>query len=280
MNKIKHFKENGFYIEKSVISISLQEELFLIFYDLALSSLNRNKIKLDFEIKNINEVSFPNDILILDKILSALLEHSNDHIAEIYDTVSYSSTFLKFISLPKIEGTVRELLSLKKHTPLYSATHRIRMDFPKDVKRKAGWHQEIFYTLPETRFLQTWAPVLRDSTVENGTLGICKKSHLNGIAEQTWEEERKDYATRITIDEKVIEQYEQINVPMELGDVIYFDPHLIHRSGYNSSQQVRYSQVGMWNDCSYKDFRAPKPDFISRTISLRENYEKYKDSIK
>ena len=67
---------------------------------------------------------------------------------------------------------------------------------------------------------------------------------------------------------------------MELGDVIYFDPHLIHRSGYNSSQQVRYSQVGMWNDCSYKDFRAPKPDFISRTISLRENYEKYKDSIK
>ena len=29
MNKIKDFKENGFYIEKSVIPISLQEELFL-----------------------------------------------------------------------------------------------------------------------------------------------------------------------------------------------------------------------------------------------------------
>jgi len=280
MKKIKDFKENGFYIEKSVIPKSLQEELFLVFYDLALSSLNRNKIKLDFEIKNINKVSFPNDVVKLDEILSALLAHTNDHIAEIYDTVAYSSTFLKFISLPKIEETARELLSLKKHTPLYSATHRIRMDFPKDIKRKAGWHQEIFYTLPETRFLQTWAPVLRDSTVDYGTLLICKKSHLNGIAKQTWEEEKKDYATRITIDNQIIEQYEKIELPMELGDVIYFDPHLIHRSGYNSSKEVRYSQVGMWNDCSYKSFRAPKPDFISRTIGLRENYKNHKDLIK
>ena len=231
------------------------------------------------ELREILLSNKPNEMLeISSKGTVPVLQFSNDVLDESLDIISWAME--SHAPSVHIYSEAEELLSLKKHTPLYSATHRIRMDFPKDVKRKAGWHQEIFYTLPEARFLQTWAPVLRDSTVENGTLGICKKSHLNGIAEQTWEEERKDYATRITIDEKVIEQYEQIDVSMELGDVIYFDPHLIHRSGYNSSQQVRYSQVGMWNDCSYKDFRAPKPDFNSRTISLRENYEKYKDSIK
>jgi|TARA_B110001454_G_C12328059_1_gene270674 hypothetical protein len=40
MEKIRYFKENGFYIEKSVTPKSSQEELFLIFYDLAWYSDN------------------------------------------------------------------------------------------------------------------------------------------------------------------------------------------------------------------------------------------------
>ena len=62
---------------------------------------------------------------------------------------------------------------------------------------------------------------------------------------------------------------------MTLGDVMFFDPHLIHRSGYNSSNEIRYSQVGMWNDCSHKGFRTPKPAFVSRSDSPKENYDKH-----
>ena len=62
---------------------------------------------------------------------------------------------------------------------------------------------------------------------------------------------------------------------MEIGDVLFFDPLLFHRSGHNSSKEIRFSQVGMWNDCSTMGFRAPKPSFISRTYSPRDNYEKH-----
>ena len=44
---------------------------------------------------------------------------------------------------------------------------------------------------------------------------------------------------------------------------------------YFSSKEIRFSQVGMWNDCSTMGFRAPKPSFISRTYSPRDNYEKH-----
>ena len=60
---------------------------------------------------------------------------------------------------------------------------------------------------------------------------------------------------------------------MNIVDVMFFDRHLIHRSGYNSSNEIIYSQVGLWNDCSYKGFRTPKPAFESRTFSPRDNYD-------
>ena len=41
MDKIKKFNEDGFYIEKSIIPVTLHRELFLTFYDLITSMVNR-----------------------------------------------------------------------------------------------------------------------------------------------------------------------------------------------------------------------------------------------
>ena len=39
---------------------------------------------------------------------------------------------------------------------------------------------------------------------------------------------------------------------------------------------MRFSLVGMWNDTFYKGFNAPKPNFISRSITSKEYFEKIK----
>ena len=54
MNKIKEFNENGFCIAKSIIPVALHKELFLTFYDLVTSMVNRHKVQLDFDFKDIN----------------------------------------------------------------------------------------------------------------------------------------------------------------------------------------------------------------------------------
>ena len=272
---LKDFITNGYHIEKSVTPLSVHEELFFIFYDLSLSAINRNKIKLDYIPKNIDDCIFPDDINELDRVLLSLLEYDRDLLGEIYDTVAYCSTFFKLVSNSKIEEISRDILSLQKSSTLYSTTHRIRMDWPEDEKRRAGWHQEIFHTYPDFKFIQTWSPVIRNSTIENGTIKVCPGSHKHGIAKQNWEDEKDGYATRILIDENVVNKYEQLDLAMSVGDVLFFDPLLFHRSGHNSSDEIRFSQVGMWNDCSIKGFRAPKPNFISRTYSPRDNYEKH-----
>jgi hypothetical protein len=267
------FGNNGYIIEENFIDDKYHSELFYLFYDLAFSTVKRNKINLNYNLKNVDDLDYSKDLKELDKILLDILKFDNKLIGELYDTVSYSSCFLKMISANNIEDYVRSLLGLSKRNTIYSWTHRVRIDPPKDKRRTYGWHQEIFYTIPETRFVQTWCPLIRNTTIENGTIEICEGSHKEGIAKQTWNEV-EGRATQIIVDEDIVAKYKQKKLPMNKGEILFFDPHMFHRSGNNSTKdEIRFSLVGMWNDTTYTKFRAPKPEFKLRTISAKEYFE-------
>lgn len=267
------FDNNGYVIKKNFIKDSYHTELFYLFYDLGVSTIQRNKIKIDYELKKVDDMDFNKDLKELDKILLNILKTDHKLIGELYDTVSYSSCFLKILSDSDIEDFSRSLLGLSKRNTIYSWTHRVRIDPPKDERRTYGWHQEIFYTIPETKFIQTWCPLIRDTTLENGTIEVCEGSHKEGIAKQTWNE-INGRATQIIVNEDVVAKYKQKKIPMSKGEVLFFDPHMFHRSGHNSTKdEIRFSLVGMWNDTTNIKFRAPKPDFKSRTISAKEYFD-------
>lgn len=270
-NKFKSSYNNlGFATKKNLISQKYHRDLFYTLYDLACSTIKRNKIPLNFKLKKIEDVKFQKDLKQLDKVLILIFKFDKKLIGEIYDTISYCSTFLRLISDSKIDEYTRELLDLKKNNTLYSVTHRMRIDPPYDERRTYGWHQEIFYTLPKSKFLQTWAPLIRDTKINNGTIEICLKSHKEGIAKQTWKE-KKGTATQIIVDANVVNKYQQMPYPMKVGDVMFFNPHLFHRSGHNSSNEIRFSLVGMWNDTTHNYFRAPIPKLKFRGLSP-QNY--------
>ena len=51
MDRLNSFKDKGYHIEKSLVPISVHRELFLTFYDLVISQIQRNKqIQLNFKI--------------------------------------------------------------------------------------------------------------------------------------------------------------------------------------------------------------------------------------
>jgi hypothetical protein len=269
---LKSFNNNGFLIKENLIKDKYHSELFYLFYDLAVSIIKRNKIDLEYQVKNVEDIDCNKDIKILDKILLDILKIDNKLIGELYDTVSYSSSFLKLVSDSDIEEYVRSLLELSKRNTIYSWTHRVRIDAPKDERRTYGWHQEIFYTIPETKFIQTWCPLIRDTTIENGTIEVCEGSHKEGIAKQTWNE-IEGRATQIIVNEEVVAKYKQKKIPMKKGEILFFDPHMFHRSGHNSTKdEVRFSLVGMWNDTTFLKFRAPRPEFKSRTFSAKDYF--------
>ena len=271
-NDYEIFKKNGNLNKKGILNDGFHSEMFYLFYDLAVSTIKRNKIKVNHNIKNINDLDFDKDLKELDKLLLCILKIDNKLIGEIYDTISYSSCFLKLVSDSNIEEYARFLLGLSKRNTIYSWTHRVRIDPPADIRRTYGWHQEIFYTVPKSKFIQTWFPIIRDATIENGTIEICEGSHKEGIAKQVWHN-IESRATQIIVDKDVVSKYKQKKLPMKKGEVLFLDPHTFHRSGFNSTKdEIRFSLVGMWHDTSHGTFRAPKPIFESRTISAKEYF--------
>ena len=156
---------------------------------------------------------------------------------------------------------------------LYGHTNRCRIDPPRDNRRTYGWHQEVFYTIPEGNYIQTWAPLLFDTTIKNGTIEIAAGSHKEGIAKQSWNEVEGG-ATQIIVDPKIVDKYPNSPLEMKLGELLLFSGYLFHRSGNNISDHVRYSLVGMFHDVSYVPFTAPKLNFQYRGITPQNFYNK------
>ena len=259
------FEENGYYIEKKLFSLDEMNNMFLLFYDVFLCLSDKFSVPLRKKYRSSNEVNINIDLKELDHLMLDCFNFDKDILGEGYDIISYSSTFLNLIANTKIEILTKELLGIEKSNTIYGWTNRVRIDPPADERRTYGWHQEVFYTIPESRYLQTWAPIIRNTTTQNGTIWIAPKSHKEGIAKQSWNE-IEGKATQIIIDQSIVEQYSQVQLEMEIGDVLFFDGKLAHKSGSNmTNDEIRFSLVGMWHDIWTKNFRGPRPNFQHRT---------------
>src|SRR5690606_21906012 len=144
---------------------------------------------------------------------------------------------------------IRELLGMAPATPVYCSIARCRINAPGDDPFTYEWHQEIFHTIPESNYLQTWAPLVWNATHDIGTIQVMPRSHKAGILPQSYVHGiGKKFVTPIlTIADEHLSQFEPISVEMELGQCLLFGAGLVHRSGKNSSQHVRYSLVGTYH---------------------------------
>jgi hypothetical protein len=270
--KQKFFVENGYYIEKNLYSTEEMKEMFILFFDTFLTLAKKFSVPLSKSYFNPSEISYPEDLKQLDGLMLDCFNFDKGIIGEGYDIISYSSIFLRFLSSSKIELITKELLNLTSNCTLYGWTNRVRIDPPSDERRTYGWHQEVFYTIPESRYLQTWCPVIRDTTSSNGTIWIAPGSHKEGVAKQSWNE-IEGRATQIIVDQEIINKYSQIQLEMKVGDVLFFDGKLSHKSGSNTTKdEIRFSLVGMWHDIKTKNFRGPMPNFQHRTEFDQKSY--------
>ena len=176
------------------------------------------------------------------------------YVADLYDTIAQAPQLLRLQASPKITGVANQLLGRDGDAPLYTFTPRLRIDPPQDDRRTYGWHQEVFYTVPDSHFVQIWAPMVRDSSIENGTIEICRGSHREGIARASWLES-PGRALQVLVDEALVAKYERFPLPMRVGQLLVFSGRTFHRSGSNRSRHVRYSLIGMYHDVDHPGFR-------------------------
>tara|TARA_B110000495_G_C22989226_1_gene582330 strand:+ start:633 stop:1499 length:867 start_codon:yes stop_codon:yes gene_type:complete len=217
----------------------------------------------------------------LDEGMIKLENVDHSFVGNIYDTLYQVPEFLRIISKPEISKCVNQLLKTKQDSPIYTYLCRCRFDPPENERRATRWHQEVLYTIPKTKLVQTWAPLIIDATPENGSIKFCVGSHRDGIAKVTVPNAKKvtlsesgNDTTPFKISDDIIQKYKIETVKMKKGQIMIFHPKLIHKSGINSTNKVRYSLVGMYHDTVDDNFEAPSINFKFRNADPVEYVRK------
>jgi phytanoyl-CoA hydroxylase len=262
---INDFKENGFVIIKNFFNeIELN--------DFQESLVKLIKITLEKLSKKYPDINIDNfDGKELDEGILKLEETDADFVSDIYDIIPTMPSFMRLTAKRELSELINIIFGREKTSPLYTFTNRCRVDPPFISRKSTKWHQEIFYTIPKSNFIQTWSPLIRDITKNNGSLEVCLQSHKGGIAKQSYCLE-KDNPNAFNIDQAVIDKYKKTTIELKLGDLMIFSPNLFHRSGPNISNQVRYTNIGMFHNIDYPTFRPPQPTFTYKYSSPAKYY--------
>jgi ectoine hydroxylase-related dioxygenase (phytanoyl-CoA dioxygenase family) len=198
--------------------------------------------------------------------MAALEEKGHHFVSELYDITANVPEFLRLIAKPDYARLANQILGRATDAPIYSMTCRCRIDPPHDTIVLAEWHQEVFFSVPESRFVLVWAPLIRDATVGNGAMQVCVGSHRSGIVKQRWAQPEGRHR-QMEIDAGLVKSYEQMSIELKLGEIVLFSPYLIHRSGINSSDEVRFTLIGAFHDIDNAAFQAPGMSYKYRRTS-------------
>jgi ectoine hydroxylase-related dioxygenase (phytanoyl-CoA dioxygenase family) len=247
----KKFEQNGFLIIDVFSSNELKEFEKSLFYIIEKQVLKANKNEAKIKIDKNNFIS---------SVLSQLDKFNHDHIADISDFLMNTTESLQLLSNKKIKQTINFLLNNDKNDPLYITNGGPLVAMPNDVDYTYKFHKDTFYTIPESNYIQIWAPLIENASIKNGALQICKKSHKNKWRGQYIKKNvpnRHKYRVR----ENEVKKYDIINCKLKLGQVLFFDSGIAHQSGRNSSKKARISLVGVYHNIKSKNIRPMLPQY-------------------
>lgn len=160
----------------------------------------------------------------------------------IYDAVKQIPEFVQLVASPK------NIEVMKKIRQTYAVGiakngDGIRINNPHEAKYMAPWHQEFPSQFRSLDGVVFWAP-LHDISAEMGPVEICIASHKDGLRPVYYENpELKGTAYGLALwdAENVVAPYRKTAPLAKEGDLLLMDFLTLHRSGYNSAQDARWS---------------------------------------
>ena len=237
-------KEDGYYLESCALSSDSIDTFFLAFKKIVSFYINEDLSKC---------ASFS-----CQKLTSALIRTRAKHpkfFSSIYDTFLKSSALNLLIHHNSLENIAARFLNCSSDV-LYTHGVMLRMDPPNDARNRLDWHQDSAYdqinSVP-TNGVILWCPLV-DTNISNGTWIVCPKSHQepNHIFKVT--QGTPGVTRKITTPDNIVSKYEQKSIAANAGDCVAAYGNLIHKSGTNSSENIRFTLLVRFNEITKKDF--------------------------
>lgn len=272
----KLFSQEGYCILDNAIPLDDILNFKKTLHKIILIILKKYNINLNFE----NHTSLENQC---DLGLIALRKSNSEYPNLVQAIISRSPEYYRICSAPAIIDAVKMLLNLEKDMPIYLTNNGIIFTLPNDEKNQTSsninteWHKDTFFTIPRSRYLHVWAPLLHDATTEIGTLQICPGSHKEGIGiQKIYPNLQYDHRYKMKHDESI--KYETKSIALKLGQALIFDGNLIHRSGKNTSNHVRCTLIGLHHNVLNKKFHPLNVSYgYSQQTPEEYYYEIFKD---
>ena len=160
-----------------------------------------------------------------------------------------------------LEGLFRELLNTSYHE-LVGDSAGYLLGLPQDKRLVYDFHQECHYMKRVNPILTAHFPLNVACTSANGAMSYLNGSSALGALPYQKSRITNGYTNLLPIEiEKIVEDYEEIQPELNLGDCLFFDEFCIHKSNYNASDLPRLCGIfRVTTDKSARSLESLSPD--------------------
>ena len=242
-----NYNQNGYAVIKNIVPASRINALLENIYNLYKKYSNDNEL---------DSIENPWNQKVFHKKLIEFRQTEPKLFGAIYDSLKTSLTLTQLVSDDSIVNNVAKFLNVSP-SDISISEPMCRLDVPNDKRNALEWHQERSF-FPQNRDgkngLVCWIPII-DVTEEMGAIHISPKSHNDGFVKSSIKiKENSTYTTQILVPEQNVKKYDDLIVPVNAGDAIFFNMLLFHRSGDNKSNHIRIAIQSRYHISTADDF--------------------------
>lgn len=231
------FSTNGYVLVKNFLKLEETSKLLT-----EIHNVFRNRLKsLNFSFETTD-----NELITNESLFKFFDSYEQDYI-NCMKTIHNLPLIFNIGTSKNLEENLMDI-GLKK--PIFSSIPMINLHNKKVAKHDGYWktpiHQDWRSIQGSLNCTVVWIPLI-DVDESLGSLEVIPGSHLRGLLPA----EKDDWYMH-TVDGFKEEEFKK--VPMKAGDALIFSAFLIHRSGTNSTNNIRYSLQFRYNDILESSF--------------------------
>jgi ectoine hydroxylase-related dioxygenase (phytanoyl-CoA dioxygenase family) len=210
-----------------------------------------------------SEQSIDPEDFILNQGMIALEKFNHSYFVELYNQLPQSTLFYQILSNQEVVAVINTLLGKRENENLYINSMSVRMDPPGKSPYILGWHRDDNSNIPNSNFIQFWAPPIQNLNNDLGGIFVLEGSHLENLSTTDSISEKNKLAAkkpiRTPFETEIIGDYDKSKecyFNFTLGECLFFNKSLMHKSGFNSTKdRMRYALTAFYHDVQNKDWQ-------------------------